>query len=239
MRWMPIVTVVVAVLVTSSVSIWASEEPTTFWREDFTDFDPSSYYMNPSSCSQYDSDSELYVLAAPSPYCTSRLFLLEPVEVREILVCKFSFRVLRTDEVGADGFAFTLADSYDYDESGTAGSALGIGANPGFFVIFDTYFNMELDPAPLPHVRFARDSVNDSIAFMTLPDIVDGSWHDVFIVLRSDGRADVTVDHGAAMLGVAIGGFDLFPFSGFIGFTAATGGDQDRYEIDNIQVAGR
>ena len=88
--------------------------------------------------------------------------------------------------------------------------------------------NTDFDPLPGKHVGLVRDSIRNHLAYAEDRRPWDGEWHELEVHVTLDGLT-VWLDRELIIEWTDQG---LLPFEGYVGFTAGTGGAQERYEID-------
>lgn len=147
------------------------------------------------------------------------------------------------DGTGADGLSLTTLDTarmttflggtgcgigYGGDAACTAGPAL-----PGWSIEVDTYYNGDADPTDADHVAFTFDGdVDAPKAWATLPEMEDSGWHEMQVSVVAP-HVSVAID-GTTYIDQDIDG--MWAFTGYVGFTAGTGGETNRHLIDSLQV---
>ena len=198
-------------------------------------------------------DSELIICRAG--YMNSgAIFFNQPINLSRCnrWVAEFDFRMF--DASGADGLAFCFLD---VPPSGfIKGSGLGIPATAnGLKVCFDTWNNcIPWDPStvhkdmPKIEIRWGMgydDTSNPNFplygeckTWMPTRDNFDGSIS--FIRSANYNHAKITYDRGHIQVFVNdtlyLKGDQTFDFTGYLGFTAATGGYWDRHSIKNVII---
>lgn len=136
---------------------------------------------------------------------------------------------------GADGISVTALDSTRMSGFvGVEGGGIGYQGLPGWSIEVDTYYNPENnDPTDLDHVSFHIDGeISYYHAWATLPEMEDGAWHDMSIVV-SGTRVTVAID-GVVYIDQDVPAIVNFP--AYIGFTAATGSLSNSHLIDTLIV---
>lgn len=138
-----------------------------------------------------------------------------------------------TGGTGGDGMALAL---WDADQPATtlggAGGNLGLPRSQGLAVTFDTYRNQE-DPSGnlVGLIRTDRDGRTYLDSTTDIPNLRTGTHH--VEVAVDVGRIRVILD-GRTVLDAAA----PVPAVARLGFTAATGGLDDRHSILNVRVIG-
>lgn len=226
--WLGIWTACSVAVLIGSCTLMAEE---FWWMDAFDSFDPEAYYVNEDTCGDVfllggSTGDGAYVLTDGSPGCVSHLFLNELLFVEQHLVVFFYFRGLVEGSGGPGGF--TVAFVPDCDFRGTVGWGLGFHGASGIAIEFDRYGNTDFDPVPGKHVGLVRDSIRNHLAYAEDRRPWDGEWHELEVHVTLDGLT-VWLDRELIIEWTDQG---LLPFEGYVGFTAGTGGAQERYEID-------
>ena len=166
-------------------------------------------------------------------------------------IAEFDFRMY--DGTGADGLAFCFLDVPPVGFVNGGGLGIPNTAN-GLKVCFDTWNNcIPFDPntvhqdMPKIEIRWGRGYDNNSdpnnlIVGECLPgptkDNSDGSIS--FIRSPDYNHAKITYDSGNIQVYVNntlyLSGFQQFNFTGYLGFTASTGGYTDNHSIKNVII---
>ncbi|MBM4367630.1 MAG: hypothetical protein FJ102_15570 [Deltaproteobacteria bacterium] len=144
---------------------------------------------------------------------------------------------------GADGISLTALDAARYSTFlGGSGCGIGYGGSanctagpalPGWSLEIDTYYNDGVDPTDADHLAFTFDGdVDGYSAWAALPEMEDTGWHLVSVTVIAP-RVTVAVD-GTTYIDQDLSG--NFSFSGYVGFTAGTGGDTNQHLIDELVV---
>ncbi len=159
-------------------------------------------------------------------------------EAINLAVCnkwKAEFDMRLYDGTSADGLAFCFLDVPPVGF--VLGSGMGIPARAnGLKICFDTYNNCLADPRQLsPKVEIRWGAGYDECN-ATQPTV-----NSVFEV-RSSNYSHVLIEYDNGNIKVSINGnlivsgFQEFKFSGYLGFTASTGGSRDNHSIRNVVI---
>ncbi|MBU7320080.1 lectin-like domain-containing protein [Paenibacillus oleatilyticus] len=165
------------------------------------------------------------VLTTPNPNSAGAAWLKTNVTGR----WKVSFRYKAGGGTGGDGLAFLwVAGS---SEAVPSGGYLGFEPAEGYAVIFDNFYNPELnDPAGNYIALVKRDITNKLASFETVKT-EDYNWHDVEI--KFTGEKLVVLLDRVKVLSEAVDGAD--PLRA-IGFSASTGEYTNSHIIDNFSI---
>jgi hypothetical protein len=197
-----------------------------FWVEDFSDpLPPEAYYVTATTGSGIVAGGS-FMLTQNSPYQRGRIFYLAPTQMVEFST---SFRLyLGDNDGGADGAAFLFCPVYDYPPA--EGDSLDALCPGGYLVAFDTFENNGVDP---DRVYVAYETPSNRLEVADVPNLEDGSWHTATVLFQQP-FITVTLDGSDVIAGAELPGYT--PFSGYFGFSAATGGASNEQRVDNIQV---
>lgn len=135
---------------------------------------------------------------------------------------------------GADGLSLTALDADRMTGFvGSTGGGIGYQGLPGWSIEVDTWYNGEYgDPTEEDHISFHLDGDYTVLAWATLPEMEDGAWHSMSVVV-SGTHVTATID------GVTYLDFDAprsLAFPAYVGFTAATGSVTNFHLIDALVV---
>lgn len=149
---------------------------------------------------------------------------------------EFDFRIF--DGSGADGIAFCFIDA---PPSGfVVGGGVGIpGSANGLKVVFDTFINNSVGVPASPQIQIRYGVGYDQFAapFNTQPSTATGQTY-----LRSNAYQTARIEYDNGNIDVYVNnilrlsGFYVVNFSGYMGFTASTGGEDDRHSIKNATI---
>jgi hypothetical protein len=185
-------------------------------------------------------NSEILVCPVNSP--SGAIFYNQPINLSLCKRWKAEFDFRMHDGTGADGLAFCFLD---VPPSGFAtGAGLGIPATAnGLKVCFDTWNNCIPFDAGTVHLKMPKIEIRygagyDECAIMPTKDNPDNSLS--FMVNGTYSHAKITYDDGNINVYVNdvlyLSGFQKFNYSGYLGFTASTGGYSDNHSIKNAVI---
>ncbi len=151
------------------------------------------------------------------------------------LVADFDVSIGGGDGAGSDGLAFVMADPAAGSTAlGAPGLALGYGGIPGVAVTADTYQNTG-DPSR-NFVGIATGITGDHLDYVAtstaVGDLRAGTHH--MSVSVADDAITVTVDGAVVLANVPVG----LPDQVLTGFSAGTGGFNDRQAVSNVSIVG-
>lgn len=135
---------------------------------------------------------------------------------------------------GADGLSLTALDSTRMTGFvGSTGGGIGYAGLPGWSIEVDTWYNAENgDPTQDDHISFHLDGNYAVIAWAPLPEMEDGNWHDMSVVVA--GRQVTASIDGVVYLDFIAPSSLSFP--AYVGFTGATGSYTNYHLIDALVV---
>jgi len=201
------------------------------WVEDFRAFDQSKYHIEGDA--YWDENNNYFVLTKSEPNQTGRIFFTRPVEMHA-WAAEFEIRIWEGGGLngGADGLTFAFVRSYDY--IGQGGTYLDFGGE-GYGVEFDTYpFENPGDPQE-HHIGLLEYDVYNHLTTAVIPGgLRDNSWRHIRIVFTS-GQITVYYDGKEVISNYSIP--DYAVFTGYFGFTAATGGGYEWHAVRNIRIS--
>jgi PKD domain/Carboxypeptidase regulatory-like domain/Bacterial lectin len=195
-----------------------------FWEEDFSAALPPDKYFITGTYGSGVVDLETFLVTQPAMSQRGRIFYITPTLMIEFDTT-FSLRLGDLPD-GADGVAFNICPTYDYPPD--VGGTLDASCPGGYIVAFDTY-----DAAPAT-VYLAKDNVFNRLRTADLQNsLEDSQWHDAEVVLNQ-GTITVTLDNVDVIAGFPIPDYE--PFTGYFGFSGATGALYNSQRVDDIQV---
>ena len=148
-------------------------------------------------------------------------------------VAEFEFRIF--EGTAADGISFCYLD---VPPSGfVTGGGIGIPASAnGLKVVLDTYRNCDADQIPKLQIRWGAGY--DECNGQPTRNNNDGQLNFV----RSTAYNKCKIEYNEGNIKVALNGVEYlsavqtFNFTGYFGFTASTGGSNDRHSIRNVKI---
>ncbi len=181
-------------------------------------------------------NSEL-ILCPATTFNSGSIFVNQPINLSLCNKWKAEFDFRMYDGTAADGIAFCFLD---VPPSGFVnGGGLGIPANAnGLKVCFDTWQNCTPAPVPKIEIRWGSGYAGECAAGMPTLDNTGGQLS--FIRSSTYNRARIEYDNGDIKVYVNgtlyLTGYQQFNFTGYLGFTASTGGSTDNHSIKNVTI---
>jgi gliding motility-associated-like protein len=185
----------------------------------------------------FTNNSELRLCSAKNN-TSGAIFFNQPINLSICSRWKAEFDFRMNGGTGADGIAFNFLDA---PPTGfVLGEGLGIpsGAN-GLKVCFDTYNNCitpTSSKVPKIEIRYGA-GYNECSPQPTLENINNSLS---FIRSATYNHATITYDNGNITVSVngtvLLTATQFFNFSGYLGFTASTGGSTDNHSIKNVII---
>lgn len=183
------------------------------------------------------SNNSEIILCNTVNYQSGAIFFNQPINLNlcNKWIAEFDFRMF--DGNSADGIAFCFID---VPPTGfVTGGGLGIpGTANGLKVGFDTYLNCAATGTALPKLELRWGAGYDEC--WNQPTVQNTSG--LLSVMRSPNycHAKIVYDNGNISVYInnvlAISGFQTFNFTGYLGFTASTGGFIDNHSIKNVVI---
>jgi gliding motility-associated-like protein len=175
------------------------------------------------------------ILTDPVNTQSGAIFYNTPINLAQCKkwVAEFDFRMF--DGTMADGLAFCYLD---VPPSGfVAGGGIGIPATAnGLKIVLDTWRNCGSDAVPKIQIRWGPGY--DECNGQPTRNNNDGAIS--FIRSNNYHRCRVEYDEGNIRVLINgtefLTGFQTFNFTGYFGFTASTGGSNDRHSIRNVRI---
>jgi len=177
-----------------------------------------------------DINNEYFVLTRPERGQAGRIFTVTPYEMRD-WIAEFEIRLWGGKGIygGADGMTFAFIQDYKYPS--ISGGGLDLGGK-GYAVEFDTFIG-DNDPKG-QHIGLLKDNVNKHLTTIMMPDGFNDKWHNVKVAF-TNGQITVYYDDKEVISNFAIPNYETF--TGYFGFTAATGADYEWHAVRNIRIA--
>lgn len=186
---------------------------------------------------KYSNNSE--VIVCPNSLTQSgAAFFRTPLNLTKCRkwIAEFDFRIY--DGTTADGLAFCFLD--DPPSNYVTGGGLGVPATAnGLKVCFDSYpncFPQNFDIYPKIELRWGvgydecwnQPTVNNSTGLL---NFIHSDSYNHARIIYNDGDIRVYVNDG-----LIITGYQKFNFTGYLGFTAATGARTDNHSLRNVII---
>lgn len=178
------------------------------------------------------------ILCPARPSTSGAVFYNQPINLTICNKWKAEFDFRMFDGSSADGIAFCFLE---VPPTGfVVGAGLGIPSSAnGLKICFDTYNNCTSPTnsrVPKVEIRWGT-GYNECWSQPTLEN-TDGSLS--FIRSNNYNRALIEYDNGNIRVSVngnlLLTGFQTFNFTGYLGFTASTGGSNDNHSIKNVII---
>ncbi len=133
-----------------------------------------------------------------------------------------------------DGMTFAWISSAEAPPLSGTGGGFGLSGLTGYAVAIDTYQNPEFSETATPNIAIKKTvDLSNVAATGPIAALIDGNEHLVRVRLAG-GSVTVSLD-GADVLGpTALPGY--VPYSGYFGFTAATGGAFEDHLLTRAHV---
>ena len=178
------------------------------------------------------------ILCPARPSTSGAVFYNQPINLTICNKWKAEFDFRMFDGSSADGIAFCFLESPPSGFVSGAGMGIPSSAN-GLKICFDTYNNCTTPTnsrVPKVEIRWGT-GYNECWSQPTLEN-TDGSLS--FIRSNNYNRALIEYDNGNIRVSVngnlLLTGFQTFNFTGYLGFTASTGGSNDNHSIKNVII---
>lgn len=179
-------------------------------------------------------DGEI-ILTEPVNTQSGAIFFNTPINLSQCKkwIAEFDFRI--GEGTVADGLAFCYLD---VPPSGfISGGGIGIPASAnGLKVVIDTWLNCGTDRVPKLQIRWGAGY--DECNGQPTRSNNDGTMN----FLRSPSYQKCRIEYNEGNIKVLVNGieyltaFQTFNFTGYFGFTASTGGSNDRHSIKNVRI---
>lgn len=177
------------------------------------------------------------ILTDPFNSQSGAIFFTSPINIVQCNKWTVDFEFRMFDGSAADGIAFCLLD---VPPSGFVGGG-GVGipaASNGLKIVFDSFDNCGA-PNPAIQIRYGAGYAGGECN-MSQPTLDNNSGNLSF--LRSNGYNTARVEYDAGNIDVYVNGtqylsgFYNINFTTYAGFTASTGGANDRHSIRNVVI---
>lgn len=186
---------------------------------------------------KFNNNSELIV--CPARFSTSgAVFYNQPINLSICNKWKAAFEFRIFDGSGADGIAFCFLEVPPVGF--VSGAGLGIPANAnGLKICFDTYNNC-VSPS---NTRVPKVEIRWGVGYSecwSQPTLENTSGAISFLRSADYNQALIEYDNGNITVSVngnvLLTGNQAFTFTGYLGFTASTGGSTDNHSIRNVVI---
>jgi hypothetical protein len=219
-------------LITLFILFSARNSSASILFENFDNF-TSNFSFN-GSASQ-DLIQGIAVLTQDNIMQTGSVFYKTPVEVSEFTASFDFYAGSRFN--GGDGMTFAVIDSATktYSSIGLGGSGLGYQGLNGFAIEFDTSYTNYID-VNNNHLGFDLNGSVGSVAIApTIPILETNTLHHAQVNFNN-GAFSVYLDYAATPINYTMPSFT--PFTGYFGFTAATGivDNYNKHYVDNFRL---
>ncbi len=182
-------------------------------------------------------DNSEIILCPATGTSSGALFFNQPINLSicNKWVAEFDFRMF--DGSGADGIAFCFLD---VPPTGfVSGGGMGIpGSANGLKVCFDQYPNCAGIQSEMPKIQIRWGVGYDEC--WSQPTLFNSGGNLNFIRSAVYNRARIVYNNGTIEVYVNntlyLTGFQLFNFTGYMGFTSSTGGLTDNHSIRNVII---
>ena len=186
---------------------------------------------------KYNNNSELIICPARNN-TSGAVFFNQPINLNICNKWKAAFEFRMFDGSGADGIAFCFLDVPPVGF--VTGAGLGIPANAnGLKVCFDTYNNC-VSPS---NTRVPKVEIRWGVGYnecWSQPTLENTSGAISYIRSTDYNQALIEYDNGNITVSVngniLLTGNQTFTFTGYLGFTASTGGSTDNHSIRNVVI---
>lgn len=185
-------------------------------------------------------NSELLVCSVKG--ASGAVFYNQPINLSMCIRWKAEFDFRLFDGTGADGLSFCFLDVPPVGF--VAGGGLGIPSTAnGFKICFDTWnncipFNPSTVHDSMPKIEIRWGNGYQECNGQPTRDNADGAIS--FIRSGNYNHAKITYDNGNIQVFVNdslyVTGYQQFNFTGYLGFTASTGGYTDNHSIKNVVI---
>ena len=185
----------------------------------------------------FTNNSEL-LLCSAKKYTSGAVFFNQPINLSICSRWKAEFDFRMNGGTAADGIAFNFLDTPPTGFVWGEGLGIPSGAN-GLKVCFDTYNNCNTPTSskvPKIEIRYGagydecwpqptKENIKNSLSF------IRSATYNHALITYDNGNITVSVN-GTVLLTAT----QFFNFSGYLGFTASTGGSTDNHSIRNVII---
>ena len=235
-RWLGLFIVFISLL----QALELSAQNYVFARLDGSPLNTSGWNLQGSAAvGNLTSNNNSEIILCPARTSTSgAVFYNQPINLSICNKWKAEFDFRMFDGSGADGIAFCFLETPPTGFVVGAGMGIPSSAN-GLKVCFDTYNNCSTPTnsrVPKIQIRWGT-GYNECWSQPTLEN-TGGALS--FIRSANYNRALIEYDNGNIRVSVngnlLLSGFQTFNFSGYLGFTASTGGSNDNHSIKDVII---
>lgn len=182
-----------------------------------------------------NTDPDELILTQNVGNSSGAIFFNQPIDLSTCYQWNVQFDFRMYDGTAADGIAFCFLDVPP--TSYVSGGGVGIPSTAnGIKIVFDTYNNCG---GANPEIQiYNGPGYNECIAGITTLNNIGGNLS----FLRSYNYNTATISYNYGVVTVSINGTQYLTgnynlnFLGYLGFTASTGGSNDRHSIKNVMV---
>lgn len=180
-------------------------------------------------------DTDELILTQNVGNSSGAIFYNQPIDLSTCYQWNVQFDFRMYDGTAADGIAFCFLDVPPTGYVSGGGVGIPSTAN-GIKVVFDTYNNCG---GANPEIQiYNGPGYNECISGITTLNNIGGNLS----FLRSNNYNTATISYNYGVVTVSVNGTQYLTgnynlnFLGYLGFTASTGGSNDRHSIKNVQV---
>jgi gliding motility-associated-like protein len=168
----------------------------------------------------------------PTGFQSGSIFYQTPINIGACNKWRVDFDFRIFDGTAADGLAFCFLTNYP--TGFVSGGGVGIPASTnGLKIVFDTYNN---GCGAKPEIQIFNGAGYDECS----PNVISRQGNLPFIRNNNFQPASIIYDNGNITVQVNgityLTGFVLVNYSGYMGFTASTGGSTDTHSIKNVVI---
>lgn len=182
-----------------------------------------------------NTDPDELILTQNVGNSSGAIFFNQPIDLSTCYQWNVQFDFRMYDGTAADGIAFCFLDVPPTGYVSGGGVGIPSTAN-GIKIVFDTYNNCG---GANPEIQiYNGPGYNECIAGITTLNNIGGNLS----FLRSYNYNTATISYNYGVVTVSINGTQYLTgnynlnFLGYLGFTASTGGSNDRHSIKNVMV---